>query len=283
MPAPNREANQRKAADAISADYVSPMLRWAFAREDRPDRTLDYDVIAAADSGIHPAFLGETVWFIKATIHTPGHPDAVGMKAVPTTMTTWGSRQGERVTVPVVLDHEQLVVLQTKALGRACKQLGYPDGLPDFRAMVLWRQRNREIAILGTTPEQAALPAGQTTATQNALDEALNRAAVQTPADESMTPNGIVDADSTESQPSQMDIEIVGTYAEVVATLDGPRKGRLAKWLFEEHSHPNVMRINDPALAELALNWLETTDGMDSSDVGDGDAGVSFTDGGGNE
>lgn len=250
----------------ISASYVSPILRWSFAREDRPDRTLDYTVIPVAESGVHPAFVGDTEWFIRATIHTPGEPDAEGLKAVPKFESRWVNRVKQQV--PAEMDHEALVVLQTKALGRACKALGYPDDLADFRAMVLWRQRNREVALLGTMP-LAALPAavGQTEAK---LDEAMGRAAqpVAAAGPGPMSAHDVLDVDSSEpTDPAKLsddDITVIGAYAAAVANLVGPAKGKLAKHAFEQHGQGNILTITDPEICEALLNWLEDQDRQDS-------------------
>jgi hypothetical protein len=129
--------------------YVSVNLRLALMKADHPHAEIEYEVVSAEESGIHPVFRGDTQWFVTCTISAPGMTPIRSWKEVPKTVVRWVNNQ--RKNVPAELNPEFLVKLQTMAAGRALKQMGYPDAISDLKPLLLWRQRMREIEILGGT------------------------------------------------------------------------------------------------------------------------------------
>jgi hypothetical protein len=128
------------------AGYVSVNLRLALMKADHPDAVVDFEVVAAEDSGIHPVFRGDTKWFVVCTIAAPGMVPITAWKEVPQTVVRW--EKGVRKEVPATFNPEFLVKLQTMAAGRALKQMGYPDAISDLKPLLLWRRRQREIDLL---------------------------------------------------------------------------------------------------------------------------------------
>lgn len=146
---------------AISEFYASPGLRLGLLLEDHPEATYDFQLVTGEDVGVPKAFGGDKP-FCLATIRFPaGRSDVTAWKPVPTS----GSP-------------DEWNILCTKTLGRALKRAGYPDDLKDLKALVLWRQRDAEIAAIRGGAELtvqsantiAALPSGDPM--QAALDEA---------------------------------------------------------------------------------------------------------------
>lgn len=143
----------------MAPGYASPGLRWGLLLEDHPGATHTFELARGDDSRIDlPAGWGRDGQYCLAII-------------------TFPRREGEAQREPV---HgykpagangkpDDWVVLSTKSLGRALKRAGYPDHLPDLKAVVLWRQRAAEIRAIhlgiravGATAEQV----------EQALDEA---------------------------------------------------------------------------------------------------------------
>lgn len=116
---------------AISEFYASPGLRLGLLLEDHPEATYDFQLVAGADVGVPDKFGGDKQ-FCLATIRFPaGRSDVTAWKPVPAS----GSP-------------DEWNILCTKTLGRALKRAGYPDDLKDLKALVLWRQRDAEIAAI---------------------------------------------------------------------------------------------------------------------------------------
>lgn len=135
----------------IPETYVSPTLRKSFMLEDFPGAKDTYRVVKAQDSGIDPIFWDEAKFFVVCTLVIPGHPEPfVAWKEVPETQWRKGAngQGGSMVAVPKT--PELLRKLQTMALGRALKDAGYPDDSRDFKLLLLWRQRAREIGAAST-------------------------------------------------------------------------------------------------------------------------------------
>lgn len=178
----------------IPADYVSVNLRKSFLFEDHPDAEVQMDSCSAADLGIPVEFHDDKKFhpfFVRATITIPGRKPVIGWKEVP--------RQVKRDSkwVDAVLDPETFRKLGTNALGRALKDAGYPDKMPEFSAVVTWRKRNAELAALrsGTVAELGAGPS---------IEEALVGAAVPMPDAEHPDDDGdetIMDAEVVDEKP----------------------------------------------------------------------------------
>lgn len=163
----------------ISATYASPGLRHGLLLEDHPAVSVDFDVQRGSELGI-PDRLGGDKDYCVATISFPSESDrkpVVGWKPLPKDEKL--NRGQEHVS-------DIWLVLCSKALGRALKRAGYPDDLKDLKSLVLWRQREAEIAAItaGTARVQLA-PA--------AIEKALEAGAVSNPehtgADDGEAPN----------------------------------------------------------------------------------------------
>lgn len=129
----------------ISETYSSPALRWALLLEDLPGSDYDFALSRGGPLGIPEEFGGDGQ-FCVATIT---YPSATGRAAT----VAWKP-------VPARGSPDDWNVLCTKTLGRALKRAGYPDSLPDLKALVLWRHRNAEVAAIGNGAAPArALPA----------------------------------------------------------------------------------------------------------------------------
>jgi len=118
---------------AIDEQYASPGLRWGLLQDDYPEATNEYTLITAEGiPGGHP-FAGPDDEFVLCTIAFPlpcRKAPAYGWKPL--------SEARNR-------DDESYAALRTKALGRALKDAGYPDKLPDLKALTFWRKRSAEI------------------------------------------------------------------------------------------------------------------------------------------
>lgn len=238
------------ADNGIKETYVSPIVRLAFAREDHPGLDVKYAVVDAKDSGIHPAFLGDTELFVTCTVTIPGIPPITAWKDVPKTEERWTGQQGSRrkVTVQVELNPDILAVLQTKALGRALKLLGYPDDMVAFRAVILWRQRNREIAAIGERPPVAELEAAVSaipTATEPDAepDRPIEEGDVVVTVDEA-TGEIVVENDAT------------ALWTDLLGTMDPRLRVRVAQWAAAQLGVKNIFHVA-PADAEKLIDYYE--------------------------
>jgi len=147
---------------AIDEQYASPGLRWGLLQDDYPGASNEYRLVTADDiPGGHP-FASPGEEFVLCTITFPPafhKSPAYGWKPL--------SEARKR-------DDESYAALRTKALGRAIKDAGYPDKLPDLKALMVWRKRAAEIGAL------AAGNSGVLDSTHEAL-AALDEAAEPTP------------------------------------------------------------------------------------------------------
>jgi len=121
--------------------FASPGLRWGLLLEDHPRATHEFELKKGTVIGI-PSEYGGDGNFCVCTIHIPGQEPIVAYKEAP-------KRK----------DPDEWVVACTKTLGRALKKAGYPDDLKDLKALVLWRQRNAEVAAIGSGQALTAGPA----------------------------------------------------------------------------------------------------------------------------
>lgn len=160
----------------IAPGYASPGLRLSLYLEDHPDAEQPaYDIRRLADvDPTIPEDWGGDQEVVVCTLRRPGVADVVAWRETYET-----KKNGE--TKAVIRRPDVLVALQTKALGRALKKAGYPDHLPDLKAMMLWRQRNAENSLILTTGRPlAALGSGPVTGSR---DTDLDAAAVAHPED----------------------------------------------------------------------------------------------------
>ena len=147
----------------ISESYASPGLRLGLLLEDHPQATYEFTLRTGDEIGVPDEYGGGDRKFCVCTI-TFG-PERASVEA-------WKPVSGNGTP-------DEWNILCTKTLGRALKRAGYPDDLHDLKALVLWRQREAEIAAIkaGSLPLDvpranaiAALPSADPM--QVALDEA---------------------------------------------------------------------------------------------------------------
>lgn len=146
----------------IPESYASPLLRWALMLEDWPNATHTFDVVRGDVLGIPERFGGKSE-FLRCVIRfgKGNQATAIGWKPLD------GAKQNP----------DEYNVLCTKSLGRALKRAGYPDSLPDLKAMVVWRTRKAEIAQIAGATAAGALGAGES------VEHALEAASVADPDD----------------------------------------------------------------------------------------------------
>lgn len=128
---------------AIDEQYASPGLRWGLLQDDYPGATNEFRLVTADGiPGGHP-FARDDERFVLCTITFPegtGKSPAYGWKPLSEARKS---------------DDESYAALRTKALGRAIKDAGYPDKLPDLKALTIWRKRTAEVAALAAGHVQA--------------------------------------------------------------------------------------------------------------------------------
>lgn len=148
----------------ISESYASPGLRLGLLLEDHPDATYDFALVNGTELGIPEAYGGEKKFCVATIRFTGARSDVSAWKPV--------ANSGSP---------DDWNILCTKTLGRALKRAGYPDDLKDLKALVLWRQRDAEIAAIKSGTQQLELPRANTIAALPAADPmqvALDEAAV---------------------------------------------------------------------------------------------------------
>jgi hypothetical protein len=232
---------------AISETYASPGLRLGLLLEDHPTATYSFDLVAGKDIGV-PDSYGGGKSFCLCTIHFgAGRADVTAWKPVPD--------KG---------NPDDWNILCTKTLGRALKRAGYPDDLKDLKALVLWRQRDAEIAaIRGGTAQVAIASANQIAALpaadpmQAALDEAAVSDAEAIGADEVDYDTGeVLDAAPLELDAQGQDEALLITelanglsaaegksYAAFLKTLGAPAD----PYAMSEQDRHDVLAWLDPA------------------------------------
>lgn len=116
----------------ISESYASPGLRLGLLLEDHPEATYDFRLATGKELGVPTEYGGGSKKFCVCVIKFgAGRADVMAWKPVAGNGTP-----------------DEWNILCTKTLGRALKRAGYPDDLHDLKALVLWRQREAEIAAI---------------------------------------------------------------------------------------------------------------------------------------
>jgi len=211
-------------AGQISESYASPGLRWGLILEDHPGTTFHFELMAGTEipDVAVPEQYGGRSNFCVATIRFPvesGLADVVAYKSVPSEGTA-----------------DEWNVLCTKTLGRALKRAGYPDDLHDLKALVLWRQRNAEVAAIAVGGGQLALGSGAE------VTAALEAAAVSDPSavagDDGETVVADADDDQVRDAMRRADDGLLGTVRDRFAGLSGDEQGQVRGLLRPDGINP---------------------------------------------
>jgi len=191
----------------ISESYASPGLRWGLLLEDHPGATYEFLLMKGKDFPINPipdVFGGEKS-FCHCTIMFPSNSGKSSVTAF--------KPSGESG------DPDTWNVICTKTLGRALKKAGYPDDLKDLKALLLWRQRDAEIAAIGAGTFHGEVGSGQAKPVA-AIGRGSAPAGSRDSGDEPRSIEAALD-DAAQSDPDGQSIDDgIITDAEIVATDD---------------------------------------------------------------
>ena len=218
----------------ISESYASPGLRLGLLLEDHPDATYDFRLASGDEIGVPDEYGGGAKRFCVCTI-TFGE----GRAAV----TAWKPVSGNGTP-------DEWNILCTKTLGRALKRAGYPDDLHDLKALVLWRQREAEIAAIkgGALPDVRPVAAIEAAPELDPMQVALQAAAVSDA--EQVTADDVADG------------ELVNVAdPETLAEIDELREGLDVKdlKLYAAFCQSIGYEFGDPTpeQAEQILGWFD--------------------------
>lgn len=226
----------------ISADYASPNMRWALLIEDHPGADHTFREGLASEVGVPKEFGGDKPVVI-CTIEFPAEANlkpAVGYKEITDTK----KREIPRTEWTPALWH----LLCTKALGRACKRAGYPDKMPELKALMLWRRRAAEMeALAAGLPTAEPLP-------PEAVDQALDAAAtVDDEAEVEEVPEG-----PTDPEGSLVDDDRMAELRRAVGGL-GRRQGEVVSWS-KEVDIPWPKRLTEAQADAVAAKIAEVAE-----------------------
>lgn len=222
----------------ISESYASPGLRLGLLLEDHPKATYRFDLVTGNEIGVPDSFGGGSKQFCLCTIEFGADRAAV---------TAWKP-------VPDKGDPDLWNILCTKTLGRALKRAGYPDDLHDLKALVLWRQREAEIAAIKAGTQTLALPTANAIAAlpsadpmQAALDAAATSDAEAVGPDEVDYETGeIVDADPEE----------IAMLRDLIDGLDAKETKAFAAFLKTINAPSDPVMMSEQDRADV-LAWLD--------------------------
>jgi hypothetical protein len=199
---------------AIDESYVSPMLRWGLLLNDHPGAKSEFKIVSVEQLPIPERFREDKEYLVCSIVFPDGNATAIGWKPLKA-----AKKPGD----------EGYAALRTMALGRALKDAGYPDKMPDLKALVLWRQRQAEISAIQSGVPRPALPVAAESI-ERALEEAADPVADATSPDDG-SPD-IVDAEVVEedTDPPEIYQQILqGAFsAEADATDEGPTPDKKA-------------------------------------------------------
>lgn len=207
---------------SISATYASPGLRVGLLMEDHPDAVITYRVGTAAECGVPPEWGGEQEVVICRIERGGTHPAIEAYKADLLTDVVKGKRETRQP------DPERWAALCTKALGRALKRCGYPDDMTDLRALVLWRQRNAEVAVIGAPTAPVGELGKAPEALESPEDAATFDAAGRTEPDAPSVDDGVADAELVDDDPATDDE--LAEVREVLAGLAPSQTTAVSAW-----------------------------------------------------
>jgi hypothetical protein len=214
---------------AISPKYASPGLRLGLLLHDHPFAAYRFEHKKGTEIGVPKNFGGDGDFLLATIIFGDGRADASAWKPLPANG-----------------DPDQLNVLQTKTLGRALKKAGYPDDLDDLKALVLWRQRDAEIAAITNGTQQVSIAssaAREAGVVPDQLQQALSEAAV-TSSDDDV----VVDVEA--------DGERAATVNELAAGLSGRSKAGYTAYLESIGAPEDATKMTSDQLTNV-LAWLD--------------------------
>jgi hypothetical protein len=218
----------------ISESYASPGLRLGLLLEDHPDATYTFDLVSGDAIGVPESFGGGKQFCLCTIRFGSGRATVTAWKAVPDR----GSP-------------DEWNILCTKTLGRALKRAGYPDDLHDLKALVLWRQREAEIADIKAGTQTLALP------TANAIAALPSADPVQAALDAvAVTDAEAVGADDYDTEVVDADPEEVAMLRDLIDGLDAKETKAFAAFLktINAPSDPDAMSEQDRS---DVLAWLD--------------------------
>jgi hypothetical protein len=219
----------------ISESYASPGLRLGLLLEDHPEATYDFRLATGDEIGVPDEYGGGTKKFCVCTI-------SFGENRAP--VIAWKPVSGNGTP-------DEWNILCTKTLGRALKRAGYPDDLHDLKALVLWRQREAEIAAIkgGALPDVRPVAAIEAAPESDPMQAALEAAAVGDA--EQVTVDDVADGEVVEV-----------ADAETLAEIDELRSGLNAKdtKLYAAFCESIGYTFGDPTpeQAEQILGWFDS-------------------------
>lgn len=213
------------------ADYVSPVMRMGVFRRLYPGAKVSYKVVPIGEAFPegHYGGKGEPVQAVICTIKLADGTQVRGAKEIDLFEQVPKSSNWRAVEQTA----EQMQKDETKAMGRALRDMGIPSHWSEIQPYMRWL-----VALLGNEPPQTArLPRGADPATGEI-----------TPVGRS-SPDDVDPADASDDNltPEQ-------ELAQRIAGLDGPAKAEIGKRAKEELKVSNVMRAGEHA--STILGWL---------------------------
>lgn len=212
----------------FSETYASPGLRWGLLLEDHSRAEKSFALGKAATQNVPAEYGAESPVCVCTITFGSDRPDVVAYKKV--------SGKG---------DPDDWNLLCTKTLGRALKGAGYPDDMKDLKALVLWRQRNAEVAAVEGGHVLQAIEAPKPT---DGDEDDLSRAAVDH-GDEHE--DAIIVGDDGDPP----DDQILAEIRTLLSALPGDKQSEAQGW-----GRANCGRLLNPptqAQAEAAVEMLE--------------------------
>lgn len=222
---------------AISESYASPGLRLGLLLEDHPDATYTFDLVSGESIGVPSSFGGGKQFCLCTITFGAGRASVSAWKPVPDK----GSP-------------DDWNILCTKTLGRALKRAGYPDDLHDLKALVLWRQREAEIAAIKAGTQVLALPTANAIAALPEADPvqaALNAAGASDP--EAV---GADEVDYETGEIVEADPEEVAMLRDLIDGLDSKESQAFGAFLRTINAPSDPARMSEQDRADV-LAWLD--------------------------
>lgn len=220
-------------------DYASPILRAAVFRQLFPGAQVSYSVIPIGNAFPlgHIEYEGKATEAVRCEIILADGTYVIAHKEMDK------KEQLKSGTKDVAQTPEQLAKDETKALGRALRDLGVPQRLSELKILMQW------VTSMNGRPATLAVTQHDVGGAETALAEAFPGSEV---IDDS------ADAGSEDPTPEQL-------LAQRFAKLNGADKAHVAKFARDHFDVGNVMRAGEYAETLLAYvekgDWLVDADG----------------------